>query len=593
MRRQYHIQMLLLQCMMIFVILPLFAFMLFLCINLKKRVDDSAVSSAQAYAQQIADNTQRMLEVSNYVVSSLMMDTDVLLSLKQLQSREDSYAQYRQRADLSQKLSALENSVLNAVNGNLLIVTPSGDVISSVNILTGKEGLRYACALMDKHPGKRTTMFDPDLESLFSRILLSDTFHPYQHLYFCRSFYSYSGQFLGYALVQLGTDNLWDGYDSSRFTSGTLSILDQNGILHLSQHKDPQRIRNLFAEADLSSLNDASKESGIHDDTYYHAILLENSPLVLFFAQPISELYSAGSMIVRSTLTLCLLLTITCIIAMVAISHLITRPITILIRNLEDQSVDSLHVDAGKTSLKEMEDLVSSYNHAGKRISELISQVRKESALREKANYDMLISQISPHFVFNTVNAIKMTANSSGDSRTVEALTALGNVLRSVYSHRGDVVSIGWEMQLLTSYVKIMRLRFGSEFSYIDIVPTEFYGYEIPAFSLQPIVENAILHGVRNMGAGQIVVSAVENGDVIEFSIFNNGETPDPAVINQQLIGQCITESKTTGIGLSNVHTRIHLLYGQEYGIRLNTEVTAGCDIRLLIPRREAIESDD
>jgi len=199
----------------------------------------------------------------------------------------------------------------------------------------------------------------------------------------------------------------------------------------------------------------------------------------------------------------------------------------------------------------------------------------------------VLISQISPHFLFNTVNSIKIMANQASESEVAEALAALGDVLHLVYEAKADMTTIGCEMQLVMAYVKIMKMRFGNAFQYVDIVPTELYHVEIPAFTLQPIVENAILHGVRDMAAGQIVVSAILLEGDIELSVFNNGETPDLETLQRILTEPPERRGKITGIGLSNINRRVKLLYGEAYGLSINEDVNVGLEIRVRIPLHE------
>ena len=91
-----------------------------------------------------------------------------------------------------------------------------------------------------------------------------------------------------------------------------------------------------------------------------------------------------------------------------------------------------------------------------------------------------------------------------GNENTEKALEALGDILYAVYSNKNGMTTVGQETALLKAYVDIMQMRFGSSFQYYNVIPTELFYYEIPAFTMQPIVENAILHGVKGVTAGQI-----------------------------------------------------------------------------------------
>ena len=151
----------------------------------------------------------------------------------------------------------------------------------------------------------------------------------------------------------------------------------------------------------------------------------------------------------------------------------------------------------------------------------------------------MLMSQISPHFIFNTVNSIRIMAIKEGQNReggnenTEKALEALGDILHAVYS----------------------------------------------------IVENAILHGVKGVTAGQIIVSAIEYENDFVISVFNNGNSADKKKIEDLLKGEK-NQRAVTGIGLYNVNSRLKLLYGESYGLIYNEKVRNGFEIWVRLPKK-------
>ena len=196
----------------------------------------------------------------------------------------------------------------------------------------------------------------------------------------------------------------------------------------------------------------------------------------------------------------------------------------------------------------------------------------------------MLMSQISPHFIFNTVNSIRIMAE---QKKNVEhALAALGKILYAVYTTRDGMTTVGQETALIQSYVDIMKMRFGDSFLYCNYIPVELYLYEIPAFTLQPIVENAILHGVKDIPFGQIIVSAVEYETDFIISVFNNGNTADEKKIEMILSNPVRNKSSFTSIGLYNVNSRLKMLYGETYGLIYNGDKKNGFEIWIRIPKR-------
>ena len=148
------------------------------------------------------------------------------------------------------------------------------------------------------------------------------------------------------------------------------------------------------------------------------------------------------------------------------------------------------------------------------------------------------------------------------------------------------MTTVGQETALLEAYVDIMKLRFGNSFQYYNVIPTDLYFYEIPAFTMQPIVENAILHGVKDVTAGQIIVSAVEYEQDFLISIFNNGNSADRDMVEEMLKSPHRNRRTFTGMGLYNVNSRLKMLYGDSYGLIFKEQVKAGFEIWIRVPKR-------
>lgn len=177
-------------------------------------------------------------------------------------------------------------------------------------------------------------------------------------------------------------------------------------------------------------------------------------------------------------------------------------------------------------------------------------------------------------------------AREEHDERTSHALESLGEILHGVYDNRNGMTTVGQETALLEAYVDIMKLRFGNSFQYYNVIPTDLYFYEIPAFTMQPIVENAILHGVKDVTAGQIIVSAVEYEQDFLISIFNNGNSADRDMVEEMLESPHRNRRTFTGMGLYNVNSRLKMLYGDSYGLIFKEQVKAGFEIWIRVPKR-------
>lgn len=202
----------------------------------------------------------------------------------------------------------------------------------------------------------------------------------------------------------------------------------------LSGNPDDIRYKTIGSLPEILSLEKGKTIHGVSENGYfYSAIRLENSPHVLIFTQPENELFLANKAITNSLWIATVVIIVLMLCILVYLSKRITQPLSTLIKTMDEHQDGPVPQQNIDTAFHELDNFVESYNHAWQRVSLLMDQVREETHLREKAHYDLLISQISPHFICNTVNSIKYLAAEEGGSASVDALDALSEILQSVY----------------------------------------------------------------------------------------------------------------------------------------------------------------
>ena len=170
-----------------------------------------------------------------------------------------------------------------------------------------------------------------------------------------------------------------------------------------------------------------------------------------------------------------------------------------------------------------------------------------------------------------------------------EVLSNLGVLLSETYKSDNERETIGNAIYILEAYVKIMEVRFGNKVEFFCIIPDDLKEYLIPRFCLQPLVENSFIHGMGHAENGVIALRGEQIGNDIELTLIDNGEglqgkLPDLSEETEA------NKRGITGIGLSNIHRRIQMLYGPNYGLKIDTTVEIGFKISLRIPamKREA-----
>jgi two-component system sensor histidine kinase YesM len=248
----------------------------------------------------------------------------------------------------------------------------------------------------------------------------------------------------------------------------------------------------------------------------------------------------------------------------------------------------------------------------------LLEEIKNEQTERLKCEIEALRYQVNPHFLGNALNSVRMMAIITKNDAIKKMTTALMAFLDDILSREDTVCSLEHELRNLENYIYIMKVRYGDTFEYITDVDASLFGLEVPSMILQPLVENAILHGFHESapgpgaaeaapgtGAGSsgktagiaaamaaaIVVSASRRGDVLSVSVRDNGRGMDAGVL-AGLFSQN-PPGKGGRIGLANVRRRITLAYGPPYDVDVFSLPGEGTVVTLTLPASEAGDPRD
>jgi len=286
------------------------------------------------------------------------------------------------------------------------------------------------------------------------------------------------------------------------------------------------------------------------------------------------------------------------IIALFAIYLILhtTKPLSLLARHMKKVEMGNLNMQIDIGGFKEISMLGESFNSMKSRINHLIDELKEANINRTQAEISALQAQINPHFLLNTLNTIKLMlilSDKQSDDRIINMLTSLMNMLDGVLTNADSMISVHNEIEFLKSYTHIMQTRFDMSFKVIYDIDQQVASCRILKFLLQPILENAINHGIHAVNNGEIEISAYSDGNDIEFLIKDNGigmaqEQAD------QIIQTALSYKKTFNHmgGITNVIQRIHLNYGENYGLNIKSAIGAGTLVILRIPRISSLTEE-
>ncbi len=263
------------------------------------------------------------------------------------------------------------------------------------------------------------------------------------------------------------------------------------------------------------------------------------------------------------------------------LSHAISHPIRRLQEFARQATLDAAAEDLPVAGRDEIAQLSTDFRTMLARIKELMSENLKEQKLLRKLEIESLTNQIKPHFIYNTLDMIIGQLEKEQTEEAIYLIEALGNFFRLSLSQGREVVQVASEIEHVRNYLYIQQLRHGQGYQYhIQVQEAEVLDYLMPRLLLQPLVENAIFHGILpadRPGRVEVVVSRSHDG--IVFTVADNGvgmEPGDVEQLNRILAGEAAAQENRPCFGLLNVQKRAQLIFGPSYGLTLDSEPGQG-----------------
>ncbi|MCZ8516992.1 sensor histidine kinase [Paenibacillus filicis] len=232
--------------------------------------------------------------------------------------------------------------------------------------------------------------------------------------------------------------------------------------------------------------------------------------------------------------------------------------------------------------------LAQSFNAMMERIRNLLQETKQMEVRKKQLELKVLQSQIAPHFLYNTLACIGSLAKQHRTEEVKETIRALVGVLSLSFDKTSEFILVKEELDGLNMYMQIQKVRYGDKFKYIQEIDEDVLPCKILKLTLQPILENAIFHGITPSRREDGVISirgSIRKGK-IRFFIRDNGIGIETSKLHKLLDGRTAEEHKGhfSGIGMPNVHHRLVLHYGATYGLRIGSVPNAGTVVRITIP---------
>lgn len=278
------------------------------------------------------------------------------------------------------------------------------------------------------------------------------------------------------------------------------------------------------------------------------------------------------------------------VMMLLQVNRFISRKISRPIREL-DESVKAYEAGAMPDiyigGSAEIRHLGYSVQKSYEQIEALMKEIIQQQTERRKSELDALQSQINPHFLYNTLESITWMIEAQRNKEAVVMISELAKLLRVSLSRGKTIISIGDELQHSRSYMNIQRVRYKERFKVEFLIDEEIKNYCIVKLVIQPLLENAIYYGVGNMDEdddGQILIRGEKKGEDIYISIEDNGMGMPEDIRSNILTDNSKVPKHGSGVGVINVHSRISLMFGPEYGLEVYSELDEGTKVVIHIP---------
>ena len=307
------------------------------------------------------------------------------------------------------------------------------------------------------------------------------------------------------------------------------------------------------------------------------------------FVAPTDAITTTTRTVSTATLVSAVIALALCIIISIVVSRFLTNRMNILVKKTNQVDKGNFTIQQTIRGRDEIGQLDMNFNNMLARVDNLIQNEFRAKLTINKVRLELLQEQINPHLLYNTLSLISMISKEDGRQEVLNVTNSLIAFYKGILSRGKIITSIREEMAMVMNYVEIMSTVYKLDIECIVEIEDCIYDCYTIKLLLQPVVENAILHGLRQKGGGQIFISGMATENSLEFVVTDNG-VGMPAEIKHFLNSVLDMEQLDKSYGLANVIKRVDLFWGREYGVRVESTPDVGTTVILRIPRMNETE---
>lgn len=365
-------------------------------------------------------------------------------------------------------------------------------------------------------------------------------------------------------------------------TGFSFIINDKSEVVY---HKDPVYFRDVAKQNTLRNIVANQESYDKKQNTLTHTYSLKNADWLLVGVSSQDGLLAIKKQLLEIFLLVGIVLQIIAAISVGLFAGKITAPFQKLEKVMQDIEYGLTEVPVDDKGCYEAQSLARHFNLMIRKIEKLMQEITEKEKRLRTSEINVLHSQINPHFLYNTLDTIVWMAEFNNSEKVIEITKALAQFFRLSLSGGKELTTVENELDHVRQYLFIQKERYGDQLTYDIVCDEALVQMQMPKILVQPIVENALYHGIRGMARqGHIEIRAEESYQDILLIVKDNGEGFN---INDNTNTNNV--AKLGGVGIKNVDERIKLYYGEAYGVAIDSIVGSGTTVTIKIPQNSGL----
>lgn len=550
--------------------------------NLKRNAMESSIESSMKSAVQIKNQYGSLLDTALRVSDQISLDEDLRRILRTgYSSHAEAYKDY-------EKFKTIQE-----------IMNVNSSVVQSVCVYTFNTTLlngAYIKILSKQEDEAWYKEFAED-DSEIKWILYKNTSGARQRdeITLLRKIY-YSGQMIGVMKIAINMSNMNEMLLNQTYNS---MIVDNYGKIIAAQEKG--MVGNTFSQysSDFKGKQDASLYTGKFGEKAAEFFMEDlsvrgvNGKYKIISVFLIEDIYKEANQLTVSSVIIVLIILLLDMVIIYVVSRLLSKRLENLSGEISRVASGDLCGCVSVDGSDEIGRLGSNVNLMIKNLNRLVQEIyymneeeKKLITKQREIQFKMLVSQINPHFIFNTLETIRMHAHCRGEEAIADVIQRFGAIMRNNLSKVDEVVPLKVELVSIENYLYIQKYRFGDRLNYQIIKEGELENIQILPLLLQPLVENSVIHGIENKEENGTILLFLElHGGMLYIKVQDDGVGMEEEKL--ELLKKDIADDsrhELTHIGVKNVHQRLCIYYGAKYGLVIESRRNTGTCISFCIP---------